>query len=128
MSYKDYFHSRFLKVDDLKGRKLALTIDKFVEEEVGQGADKKDKPVIYFRETTKGLVLNRINADTIAEIVGTDDEQSWAGHRIILIPSKTEFQSKRVPCIRIEEPGAAALPAAPADIFDNEFEEDSRAS
>jgi hypothetical protein len=123
MAYKDYFPSKYLKVDDLKGRKLALTIAKAVAEEVGQGADKKEKLVIYFRETTKGLVANRINADTIAEIVGTDDEQDWVGHRILLVPSRTEFQGKRVACIRVEAPGDVALPAAPDPLFDSEFEE-----
>jgi hypothetical protein len=123
MSYKDYFASRFLKVDDLKGRKVALTIGKAVGEEIGQGADKREKLVLYFNETAKGLVINRTNGDLIAEQVGTDDEQQWVGHRIVLVPAKTMFQNKRVACIRVEEPGEAVLPAEPADIFDSEFDE-----
>jgi hypothetical protein len=122
MSYKDYFPSRYLKVDDLKGRRVALTISACAPESVGQGADKKEKLVIRFKETPKGLVANRVNSDSIAEIVGAEDEQEWIGHRVILVPSKTDYQGKRVGCIRVEAPGEAAALAAPADVFDNEFE------
>jgi len=123
MSYKDHFPSRYLKVDDLKGRKLSLTITSCASEEVGQGMDKKDKLVVRFKETSKGLVSNRINADTIAEIVGSEDEQDWVGHKVILVPSKTEYAGKRVPCIRVEAPGGVPDVPSASGIFDEEFEE-----
>jgi hypothetical protein len=124
MSYKDYFPSKYLKVDNLKGRKIALTVSSCGPEDVGQGADKKTKLVVHFKETTKGLVMNRVNSDSLSELAGSEDEQDWIGHRVILVPSKTDYQGKRVGCIRIEGPEDAAAPAASSDIFDTEFEEE----
>jgi hypothetical protein len=128
MSYKDYFPSKYLKVDDLKGRKVAATISCCGAEEVGQGPDKTRKLVVRFKETSKGLVMNRVNSDTVSELTGTEDEQEWVGHRIILIPSKTDYQGKRVGCIRIEGPEGGTAPAASSDIFDMEFEDETAAA
>jgi hypothetical protein len=129
--YKDFYPSRFLKVDDLKGRKVALTISRCTPEEIGQGADKKTKLVAYFREIPKGLVVNRTNAEAMAELIGNDDEQAWPGHRIVLVPSRTQYQGKRVACIRVEEAGTAALTLAPvdaSDLFAQEFTEEGEPS
>ena len=70
----------------------------------------------HFVNVPKGLVLNMINSETIAEICGTDDYEAWPGHTITLFPTKTEFQGKRVPCLRVREPAAQAIrPAATPD-------------
>jgi hypothetical protein len=127
-SYKDNFPSRFLKVDDLKGRRLLVTIKEVTEERVGQGADADDKLIAWFQEVPKGLVLNRTNCDSIGEIVGTDDVDLWPGHRVVLYPTKTDFGGKRVPCIRIEESPTGSAPpervSAETQSFVNELESD----
>lgn len=61
------------------------------------------------------MVLNLVNSESIAEIAGTDDYEQWPSVRVQLYATKTEFQGKRVPCIRIEAPPTARK-AAPAPI------------
>ena len=45
-----------------------------------------------------------VNSDTISELAGTDDYEAWPGCRIQLFATKTEFQGKRVPCLRVCPP------------------------
>jgi hypothetical protein len=95
------FKSSVLKAADLNGQRIAVTIDHVSIEEVGQGDDKEEKPVLHFVGKEKGLVLNKTNANTITEILGTDETNDWHGQRIVLHPDKTDFNGKRVDCIRI---------------------------
>jgi hypothetical protein len=106
------FPSKYIKVEDLQGRRVTATIDSVTVEEIGQGDDKDTKPVVYFFGKEKGLALNRTNAATLTDILGTDETDDWHGKRIVLYPDKTMFQGKRVACIRVAE--APAAPAAPA--------------
>jgi hypothetical protein len=49
-------------------------------------------------------------------MTGEEDSDMWAGTAVKLITVKVEFQGKRVPAIRIEEPprkNGSARPAAP---------------
>jgi hypothetical protein len=105
------FPSRFLKASDLQGRQIKVTISHVTIEEVGKDGDRK--PVVYFRNAEKGLALNKINAETIAEIAESFDTDDWAGRQIVLVPAKTEFQGKRVDCIRIQAPGGGSQQPAP---------------
>ena len=75
------------------------------------GSDKERKLVVQFVEPSlKPLILNLTNGDSIAEIAGTDDYTKWPGTKIQLFASKTLFQGKRVPAIRL------SAPQQPADI------------
>jgi hypothetical protein len=95
------FKSSTLKAADIAGQRVVVTIDKVTIEEVGQGDDKEEKPILHFVGKEKGLVLNKTNANTIIEILGTDETNEWKGHRIVLYPDKTDFNGQRVNCIRI---------------------------
>jgi hypothetical protein len=97
------FPSKFLKHDDVAGKPV-LTITKATYEDVGSGANVERKIVLTFAETEKRLVLNMVNTNSVIEIVGDDETDSWPGHKIQLVPSRTEFQGKRVPCVRIDRP------------------------
>jgi hypothetical protein len=104
-SFRSAFPSKFIKADDLGATRPIGTIASVDFETVGNGANADRKLVVRFDESTlKPLVLNRINCETIAEITGTDDYAQWVGHRIQLFATKTEFQGKRVACIRIAAP------------------------
>lgn len=106
MKISEAFPSNFLKVDDLKGRRVQLTIQSVEMEEVGEG----HKPVVYFGGQSKGLVLNKTNASMIEEIAGSDDTDDWAGVRIVLYPARVDFKGNRVPAIRVDLP----VPKGPA--------------
>ena len=61
---------KYLKAGDLLGRSVIVTIRDTVEETVGQGKDSEEKPVLWFVDKEKGLVLNTTNGSVIAEQFG----------------------------------------------------------
>ena len=118
MNINEMFPDKYLKAEDLQGRRVAVTISEVAAESIRN----EDKPVLYLKGKSRGLVLNKTNAATIEEITGTPDTDLWGGKKIILYGTRVDFQGKRVPAIRIDPPdnGAPALAAKP-DI-DNEDE------
>jgi hypothetical protein len=98
MKSSERFPSRFVQASDLKPEGATVVIDKVRMTEIG--SDKKEKPVVTFKNASKGLVLNRVNNDAIAELFG-DDDRDWHGERICLYPTTTTFGGKTVPCIRV---------------------------
>ena len=104
-SFRIAFPNKYLKADDLGTTRPIGTIATVSLEDVGSGTTLERKLVVTFRESTlKGLVLNLINATTIAEIAACDDYDEWLGTRVVLYATRTEFQGKRVPCIRVAAP------------------------
>ena len=101
-SYKTKFPSKYMKAADLEGRQQAVTIERWSDEMIG--APPEEKTVLYFRELSKGLVLNKTNAESIEGVAGTDDLDAWVGTSVVLVRTKTDFQGKRVECIRVESP------------------------
>ena len=72
--------SRYLKSADVKTKQKIATIAYLVEaEEVGQ--DKRKKPVLYFEDGAKPMVMNLVNFETIEAAFG--DSNDWPGHKII---------------------------------------------
>lgn len=104
--------SSYLKVADLDGKRVMVTIDRVEIEAIGKGSDQEQKPILYFAGHEKGLVLNKTNAATIQEILGTPETEAWSGQKIVLLPAKTDFGGKRVDCIRIMAP-PKPVPTAP---------------
>ena len=94
------FPGQYLKVADLQGKRVTVVIDHVEMEDIGG----ETKPVLHFRGKNRGVVLNKTNANAIWAINGSDDTDDWPGTTIVLYPSKTEFQGKRVDCIRIDPP------------------------
>lgn len=99
MKSNEAFKGAYLKHSDLGGRKVGVTIEEVTMQKIGDD----DKPVASFRGKDKGLVLNQTNWHTIADVLGSDDSDDWTGKRIVLMPAKTEFQGKRVDCIRVSD-------------------------
>lgn len=106
-NWRDSLPSQWLKAADFEKPAL-MTISKFSVEKIGDD----QRPVVWFKETEKGLGLNIVNGSTIEDICGTADPSRWTGHKIVLFKTQTDYQGKRVDCIRIRapKPGAAAAP------------------
>ncbi len=115
MRISETFPSKYLKAADLAGQDRAVKIRACVQEELGQGAEKEVKPVLYFDGGQKGLVLNKTNATAIAEDYG-DDTEAWIGRDIVLFVQKVAFQGKLTPAIRVRVQNAQqpVVPDAPA--------------
>jgi len=117
MNIKSAFPSKYIRESDLGGKDYTLTIQSVQIEDLGGEDSPKDrKPVVMFKETSKGLGLNRINSNTIAKLLGEETDQ-WTGKRITLFPTTTEFKGDTVPCVRVRDilppQAAATTPAAP---------------
>ena len=104
MKSTDLFPSKYLRAADLGGKEPIVTIERLEMETIGDDR----KAVVYFVGKEKGVVLNKTNWNSIADLTGCDDSDDWAGHRIKLITANVEYQGKRVPAIRIEGSGSSA--------------------
>jgi hypothetical protein len=128
MNMNDYYSGGWLKASDLQGKRVQVTIadiDEFTNQEG------KTQPTLSFKGKEKKLGLNKVNATTIAALVGSYEMDDWIGHTIELYPTKTEFAGKRVDCIRVDEQfheapkgaKAAAAPSGRSERFDDEDDE-----
>jgi len=106
MKMADLFPSKFLKAAELDGN-LTLTIKTVLQEDLGEQL----KPVAYFLETKKGLVINRTNANTISALYGQDTD-AWTGNQITLFATEVDFKGQTTLAIRVRLSVPAATPAA----------------
>ena len=114
MKMKDMFPSNYLKADDLQGQAVRVKIANVRQDDFGGGEGLKN--VLLFQGKSRGLVLNKTNANTIANGYG-DETDNWTGLPLELFATETMFQGKMTPCIRLRIPvnGQQAAPAtAPA--------------
>lgn len=103
------FPSKYIAAADLQGRQVDVEIERVEMEDIGDD----HKPVAYFVGKSKGLVLNKTNASAIADLYG-DETDAWIGRVIIIFPTKTDFNGRRVDAVRIMAPRSdAPLVAAP---------------
>ena len=107
-NWRDALPSQWLKASDFEKPGL-LTIKRFSIETLGD--DKR--PVVWFDEVDKGLALNIVNGSTIEEITGSADPARWIGHKVVCFKTQTDYQGKRVDCIRIRAPRPGSVPAPP---------------
>lgn len=114
MNINSAFPSKYLKADVDVSEDVIATIKTVKIENVGQGAKTEQKPVVFFQELEKGLVLNKTNATMIAKIAKSDDTDDWKGTKIRLIATEVEYQGQIVMGIRVRELKRAAKPAPDA--------------
>lgn len=101
MNINNAFPSKWLKSGDIpEDADLVLTINKVEVKEVGQGEEAEQKPVIFFNETDKGMVLNKTNAGTISKLY-TPETDAWIGNRIALFATEVDFGGNQTLAIRI---------------------------
>ena len=104
------FPSEFLKVADLDGRDLILTIASVKMVDLPNSDE--TKPVVYFEEKKQGLVLNRTNNKSIQKLLGWDSAK-WVGCSITLFETDVPFKGDVVAAIRIKsQRGAVNEPIA----------------
>lgn len=97
----ELYPSKYLAAVDFEDGDKTYTIKRVEIEEIGQGADKSTKPIIYFKEEPKGFVANKTNCTTISKVLGSDDTDDWIGGRITLRQAEVEYQGKLMMSIRV---------------------------
>ena len=102
------FPSKYLKAADFTSGPQNAVIGSLAMEVITEGHDAQ--PVLYFHGQTKGLVLNKTNANMIAHTLGPETD-AWMGHTIQLFVEPVSFQGRIVDAIRVRTaPPAAAAP------------------
>jgi hypothetical protein len=109
MNVNELFPTRFIAAADLNGKSFTLTIRNVTLEDM-QSHDNKTvtKPVAWFTNATKGMVLNRTNTMIIAGLYGVETDL-WAGRRITIYATKVRAFGKLEDAIRVRE----EIPAPP---------------
>ena len=100
MRIDEQFPSTYLKAADLQGRAVRVTIDRVDIEEISGG---ERKPVMYFQNKEKGLVLNKTNSNNISASYGYETED-WNGKIVELFEMMVDFKGQSVPAIRVRVP------------------------
>ena len=98
----EFDKSRFLKAADLDKEKK-FRISKVTAEVLGQGDDKERKPIVWFTNDERGLVLNKTNLRALQGAFG-DNMETWVGKVIIVFPTQTDFGGKMVGALRVRIP------------------------
>lgn len=100
--YQEYFKS-FLGGWTFENGDETLTIKSVSVEEMydAQSGGKKSGLCLHFQEKELPMVLNVTNAETIANIVGSDKLEDWVGQKIILGQSKIKAFGKEQYVIRV---------------------------
>jgi hypothetical protein len=106
-----YDQSRFWKAADLTADKK-FRIKNVTEEFVGMGKDREQKLVVWFTNSEKGLVLNRVNNRVIRSAFG-DAVDGWTGKIIVIYPTSAEFRGEMTPCLRVKLPAPKSPPPKP---------------
>lgn len=99
MNIFDEFPSKYLKASDFPEERQATM--KHVEH--GEVGDGDRKPILYFNEYEKGLVMNKTNANNVASLYGPETAM-WAGKPITIATAWVDFQGKSTQAIRLYPP------------------------
>jgi hypothetical protein len=94
--------SKYLSANDLTQEK-AFRIKSATAEMVRRGNVQEQRPVLWFTNHTKGLVLNTTNLRTLKGAFG-DNMETWVGKVIIVFPTQTDFGGKMVGALRVRIP------------------------
>lgn len=105
MNIDQSFPSRYLKASDIGDSAPVCIISRVTIEAVGR--DQEQKPILYFANKTKGVVLNKTNARAVAQIAGSSETDDWAGVQVQLYVAQVEFSGESMEAIRIRAPKAA---------------------
>lgn len=111
MNINSAFPSKFLKAADAE-EDLIVTIARVKVENVGAQGKDEQKPVVYFKEQSKGMVLNKTNAKMITKIAKSEDTDEWTGVQLRIIATEVEFQGDLVMSLRVRELKKAATKPA----------------
>src|SRR6187455_2556877 len=77
-SYDDWYPSNYLKADDAIDNSMDLTITAIQPEKMQDGTF---KPVVFFKEDKRGLVLNVTNKNFLVQLTRSKNPDDAVGQR-----------------------------------------------
>jgi hypothetical protein len=91
----------FLSADHIEGKPATVTMETVkmvdLQDEKGQH---KNRPVVYFKGTPRGWILNRTNAEALAAMFGLETT-AWQGKRVTLVSADVQFGPNKVKGVRV---------------------------
>jgi len=107
MNIDSLYPSKYLKSEDLKGRRVQCVIDSVEVEEMSDGVQ---KPCLTFKGREKSMVLNKTNADVLKAAFGPETND-WQGQKGELFTQQVAFKGQMTSGLRLSpildrEPGA----------------------
>ena len=115
MKISGAFPGDYLKAADIGNNKVKATIASCEMCTVGE----EDKPLLRFKDKERGLVLNKTNANILAQELG-DETDNWIGADLLLYSAKVNYQGNIVDGIRVEVSAQAPEPAKPPMIVEDD--------
>jgi hypothetical protein len=128
MNTNEAFPSKYLKSEEalFDDGEVTATIKDVIKELMrgGQNSGNKEqeKPVMYFRELPKGLVVNKTNWGICEKMFGSDESDDWIGQKVTLSVIETVAYGEAVKSIRIAEKKPATNKAAIIDRYQKLWE------
>jgi hypothetical protein len=92
----------YIQGEMLADNEATMTISDVKVEELVNNRGENSKPVVYFKERDKGLILNKTNARVIAALYGPETDD-WIGERITLYAERGTWFGKSGYAVRVNE-------------------------
>jgi len=93
----DFFPSKYLNAADVTEPQV-VTIDRVMAEEIAG----EKKPVAYFKEMNKGLILNKTNSKSIAKILNQKEWAKWTGKKVKMVKVEVPLKGDLVEAVRFK--------------------------
>lgn len=106
MNIVKLFPSKYVTAVDI-AKEITLQMRAVQVERMGNPPE--EKPVLYFVGATKGLILNRTNALTIANAYGPETD-AWKGKRVTLYSTQVKAFGKVQDAVRVRIPQSQTVP------------------
>jgi hypothetical protein len=104
-SYKAYSDGQYLKKEDVNPSQTWVIQDAREQTVTTPGKEPKEKIVLFFDGTKKGLVLNLAQGDAMLEMTGSEDPSEWIGERVeLFVDDSVAYAGKKVGGIRLRKP------------------------
>lgn len=114
MKISEFFPKRYATGEDLGGKPFTFTVRTVELEQMHPqpGSPATEKPVIYFAETKRGIILSAPLARQLAALLG-DDTATWTGRRVTIFPQPMNVAGQARVAIRARAAtnGASQPPA-----------------
>ena len=66
------------------GHDVIVTMERVEVQKVTSQRGEEEEFILYFKETDKGMILNKTNVKTIIALTGSDDTEDWKGVQVAL--------------------------------------------
>ena len=95
----------YIEGDSLADREVTLTMTTVTTEDLPTyNGQTESKLVLHFKESDKGLILNKTNARAIAKLYGPETDD-WDGERITLYTERVKAFGEFHNAVRVKAPG-----------------------